>query len=193
MDRAHRRGRRLVKLPKLTRKRIYAAAPASVEIKWPLEIEPKVGNRYTIQTETGAAGLHRLVVLGASELAKGWKATVCLEGDRVLLLGKNGGYVENHLGAIGSSSKPSPGSLREEPEAVDPGEIENYRTSKEARIRRQSERAEEVGQILAAMQDLRNALDSMNPETRQRISRSVFVLRSRLNTAERDLRRDIAA
>jgi hypothetical protein len=182
-----------MKLPKLTRKRIYAAAPAPVPISWPAAFEPKIGHRYTIQTETGLAGENRIVVVSAAEVADGWRAYVQLEGDRVLLLGKNGGYVENHLGAIGSSAKPSPGSLREEPEAVDPGEIENYRTSKEARVRRQSERVEECAALLAAMQELRSAIDAMNPETRQRISRSVFVLRSRLNTAERDLRRDLAA
>lgn len=183
-----------MKIPKIQRTQIYAAAPAPVEIQWPSGAgEPKVGHKYTIQTEAGTAGLHRLVVDAVAELAEGWKATVRLESDRVFLLGKNGGYTENHLGAIGTSSKPQAGNLKEEPEAVDPDEIENYRASREARARRQAERVEEVGELLAAMQDLRNAIDEMKPETRRRISKSVFVLRSRLNAAERDLRRDIAA
>jgi hypothetical protein len=90
-------------------------------------------------------------------------------------------YVSSAEGAIDDS------------EAPDPAEIKDYRDSRELRERYQREKAEDAGELLGAMQELRGAIDAMNPEVKRRISRSLWVLRSRLDSAERQLRRDIAA
>jgi hypothetical protein len=91
-----------------------------------------------------------------------------------------------------------PGQITEsgyedEPEAVHPDEIETFRASREARLRHQQERSEAAGELLGAMNELRSALDHMSPEVKRRSSRALWVLRSRLDAAERQLRRDLAA
>ena len=107
-------------LPKLTRQRLYKAAGKAVEIVWPEDgPEPKVGRRYSVQTEAQKPGEAQLLVVSRTELSAGWKATVKLDADPVRLLGKTGGYVSSPRGAMAHTYRTDEGDVQVEPEAVD--------------------------------------------------------------------------
>jgi hypothetical protein len=150
-----------VKFPKLERKRIYAAAPGSVEVKWP-EGEPEVAHHYAVEKAEArkheASDTH-IIVLARRESKQGWHATVRIEDDPVRLLGKAGGYVDNPAGAIGSSDRKDQGDLRDEPEAV--GKTDQERITKasgEAEVMRLRQHwAEKRARIQEAIADLREA------------------------------------
>jgi hypothetical protein len=107
------------------------------------------------------------------------------------LLAKSTGYVHERFYALGGQITEE--GFEDEPEAVDPAEIETYRASREARLRHQEQRQEDAGELLVAMENLRAAIDEMPGERKRRMSRTLWTLRSRLDSAERELRRRNAA
>src|SRR5690606_27252608 len=77
------------------------------------------------------------------------------------------------------------------PERVD--QTTERRITRQAREREQERRAKEHAELLSAMAELRAAIDSMPPDRKRRMSRTLWTLRSRLDSAERELRRRDAA
>lgn len=73
-------------------------------------------------------------------------------------------------------------------EAPDPTEIEHYRESAQARLRFLREKNAEVEEVKAAMMHLKLTIDALPRETRRKMGRSFWVLRSRLRIAERDIK-----
>ena len=77
-------------LDKLTRKKIFNASGKPVEILWPKDAnEPVVGNKYTVQTSADKEGIANIIVQAVSELPDGWKATVKIDGDEVVILSES--------------------------------------------------------------------------------------------------------
>jgi chemotaxis protein histidine kinase CheA len=102
--------------------------------------------------------------------------------EEIKLAAEQSGYTENIYQALVDVS--------DEPHA---DEVANYRESRQSRDRFQAEQMAEVGNLVAAMQDLRAAIDSMSSERKKRMSKTLHTLRLRLDSAERELRRRIAA
>jgi hypothetical protein len=102
--------------------------------------------------------------------------------EEIKVAAEQSGYTENHYQALTG--------VDDEPTA---DEVANYRISREARLRHQTERMGEVGELVAAMQELRAAIDAMPEARKKRISKTLWTLRLRLDSAERELRRRIAA
>jgi hypothetical protein len=84
-------------------------------------------------------------------------------------------------------------SLRDAGEEPPPNEVASYRKSREARDNYQAEQMDEVGNLLSACRELRAAIDAMPKERKQSMSRTLWTLRGRLDQAERELRRRVAA
>jgi hypothetical protein len=81
-------------------------------------------------------------------------------------------------------------AMREE--GVHPDEVADYRHSRQARARLAQERLDEVADLLAAMTELRSVIDAMPSQRKRNLGRSFWVLRTRLDAAEKDLRRRAA-
>jgi hypothetical protein len=76
-------------------------------------------------------------------------------------------------------------------EAVD--EFTQRQITRQARLRHQQNVEVELGGLLAAMRELRGAIDEMPEDRKRRMSRSLWQLRARLDSAEREMRRRLAA
>jgi hypothetical protein len=92
---------------------------------------------------------------------------------------------EQYAHSGGSSIDPEAG------EAVD--EQTQARLTQQARERDQHARTEAVGELLGAMETMRCAIDSLSAERSRRMSRTLWQLRSRLDSAEHEMRRRLAA
>jgi hypothetical protein len=78
-------------------------------------------------------------------------------------------------------------------ESPPPDEIASYRMSREAKRHREDEQMAELGNLLGAFQEVRNALGDLPANTKQKIGREIWLVRERINQVERKIRRDIAA
>lgn len=85
----------------------------------------------------------------------------------------------------------SPQGAIDEAEAVDAFTLS--RLTRDAHRRRQADELDSHGRLLAAMSELRAAIAELPPERRRKMSRTLWTLRSRLDSAERDIRRRVAA
>jgi hypothetical protein len=78
-------------------------------------------------------------------------------------------------------------------ESPPPDEIASYRMSREAKRHREDEQMAELGNLLGAFQEVREALGDLPANTKQKIGREIWLVRERINQVERKIRRDIAA
>lgn len=82
-------------------------------------------------------------------------------------------------------------AVPEDDESID--DFTARRLSEESRRRWQDEKMMATGNLLGAMSDLRSAIEEMPDDRKRRMSRTLWTLRSRLDSAERELRRRNAA
>lgn len=181
--------------PKLTRKRIYAAGGKPIEIAWP-KGEPKAGHSYVIESKVdGRRKSHddKVQVKAVRQHGEGWRATVILDADPIRLLGRRSGYTSSMQGSITTRHHIDSAIVfrpEMEPEAVD--EFTQRRITEQARARDR----ESVGELLAALEDLREAVKDrleMNPDARRIMGRDAWALRSKIDSVERRLKRRHAA
>lgn len=122
---------------------------------------------------------------GDEKLLAWLRATFKANRDRYHLLNK-------HVMADPYTEIPAE-AMDREPEAVPPDEIANYRSSIEARQRKQAAVMEDMGNFLAACQDLRASADAMNPVLKAIVNRDLWKMKSAIDGAERKLRGRMAA
>lgn len=84
-------------------------------------------------------------------------------------------------------------AMGNEAEAVPPSEIAGYRKSREARDNYQAEQMDEVGNLMAAMREVRASLDALPAEKKRSMSRVIWTFKGRMDALEREVRRRIAA
>lgn len=80
-----------------------------------------------------------------------------------------------------------------EDEGPPPYEIESYRKSREARDTYQAEQMDEVGELMAAMREVRASLDALPAEKKRSMSRAIWTFKGRMDALEREIRRRVAA
>lgn len=84
-------------------------------------------------------------------------------------------------------------SFSDEPEAVDPDEIAQYRHSRQAGARFSGERTDRVGELLGAIEQIKGAVSELDPSIKRKVGRELWTLRSRVDALERKLKREMAA
>lgn len=89
------------------------------------------------------------------------------------------------------TSHSATGIDREAGEAVD--EFTQRRITEDAKRNESQRKQQEAGDLLSAMQELRSTIDGLEEGQKRRISRTLWQLRSRLDSAEREMRKRLAA
>jgi hypothetical protein len=143
--------------------------------------EPKQGRTYSLEG-TG----ERIRIVAVVRDGDGYQVAALIVDDPVRLLPATVGDYEQE-----ASSRVLRNGFEPELEAVD--ELTQRRITEDSRRRAQYEKTEANGELLAAMGDLRAAIDEMPEDRKRRISRTLWQLRSRLDSAEREMRRRLVA